>query len=204
MTDRERLLRRVCLDPADDLPRLLYADWCDETGRHDRAEFIRCQIEKVQVYRDRPKGIFSPYVDTHSWKIRFAELRARERELQAPGVDWWDDYGGPNVHVLEWRRGFAEHIAVSCKFWLAHGPAIVRQQPITRVVLSDREPSSTYAGGRHIWYLGPMNDGPDHIPLHWLGKPMQFAFATPQAAKDVLSAKALLWARTEAGLEVAS
>ncbi len=39
------LLQAVCANPDDDLPRLVYADWLEEQGQPDRAEFIRLQLE---------------------------------------------------------------------------------------------------------------------------------------------------------------
>ena len=45
--DESALLRAVCDNPDDDAPRLIYADWLDDTGnvaRVARAEFIRLQI----------------------------------------------------------------------------------------------------------------------------------------------------------------
>src|SRR5262245_10804909 len=41
----EAFLRAVCESPHDDGPRLVYADWLEEHGRHERAELIRIQIE---------------------------------------------------------------------------------------------------------------------------------------------------------------
>ena len=45
MTQRDALLRAVCENPDDDLPRLVFADWCEENGEPERADFIRTQIE---------------------------------------------------------------------------------------------------------------------------------------------------------------
>src|SRR5215218_7287428 len=39
------LLAAVLASPADDAPRLVLADWLDEHGQPDRAEFIRLQCE---------------------------------------------------------------------------------------------------------------------------------------------------------------
>ena len=50
MTDGDALLRAVLLDPADDAPRLVYADWLDDQGDPERAEFIR-----VSCARCRPR-----------------------------------------------------------------------------------------------------------------------------------------------------
>jgi uncharacterized protein (TIGR02996 family) len=43
-TDEAALLNSVIGAPDDDLPRLIYADWLEENGRSERAEFIRLQI----------------------------------------------------------------------------------------------------------------------------------------------------------------
>src|SRR5262245_37235488 len=53
--DGEALLRAVLVDPADDLPRLAYADWFDEQGEADRAEFIRCQVQLGRIGHE-PEG----------------------------------------------------------------------------------------------------------------------------------------------------
>jgi uncharacterized protein (TIGR02996 family) len=45
MTDGAALLRAVLADPGDDAPRLVYADWLEENGQPERAEFIRVQCE---------------------------------------------------------------------------------------------------------------------------------------------------------------
>lgn len=46
MSDEEKaFLKAVCWNPADDAPRLIYADWLEEHGQAERAEFIRLQIE---------------------------------------------------------------------------------------------------------------------------------------------------------------
>src|SRR5688572_17854310 len=37
-------LRAICENPADDAPRLVFADWLDERGDPDRARFIRVQV----------------------------------------------------------------------------------------------------------------------------------------------------------------
>src|SRR5688572_7761584 len=40
----EPFLRAICEVPDDDAPRLVFADWLDEHGDPDRAEFIRLHI----------------------------------------------------------------------------------------------------------------------------------------------------------------
>ena len=43
MTDRDALLAAITANPDEDTPRLIYADWLQENGEPDRAEFIRLQ-----------------------------------------------------------------------------------------------------------------------------------------------------------------
>ncbi len=49
-SDRDSFLTAICESPADDLPRLVYADWLEENGEADRAEFIRvqCALAKME------------------------------------------------------------------------------------------------------------------------------------------------------------
>ena len=64
MTDDDSFLRAIGAAPADDAPRLVYADWLDDHGQPERAEFIRVQCELACRQGDR---------------ARRTELRLRER-----------------------------------------------------------------------------------------------------------------------------
>lgn len=71
MTDTELGLRRaICSHPGDDTPRLVYADWLEENGRPEQAEFIRVQVGLATF------GVQTPE-NTHL----FSRLWHREREL---------------------------------------------------------------------------------------------------------------------------
>ena len=59
-------LDAVLADPADDGVRLVYADWLEDHGQSERAEFVRLQIELARL----------PQYDA-----RAAVLRWRERFL---------------------------------------------------------------------------------------------------------------------------
>ena len=43
MTHDDAFLQAILESPDDDTPRLAYADWLDEHGDPDRAEFLRVQ-----------------------------------------------------------------------------------------------------------------------------------------------------------------
>lgn len=49
MTTREGLMAAILAAPEDDLPRLVFADWLEENGEADRAEFIRVQCQEGYV-----------------------------------------------------------------------------------------------------------------------------------------------------------
>ena len=105
MTERDALLRAVCENPDDDTPRLVYADWLQENGEEERAEFIR-----VQVLMARTKARADE--DWPSWQ----RLCAREQELlQAHDEDWWrelPDAPGYRLGRL-FNRGFIEVLFVT-------------------------------------------------------------------------------------------
>ena len=127
MTEREAFLRGIAADLYDDTPRLAFADYLDERGEHDRAEFIRMQVE-LEPIRDK-------YEVPHA-----AELHAREREL-GKEAEWlgvmpakWGDWDlGAGI---EFRRGFPDSLALSAKTFLDIGSAVRAAHPtIRRVVI---------------------------------------------------------------------
>jgi uncharacterized protein (TIGR02996 family) len=55
--DERALLHAVCAEPGDDVPRLAYADYLDENGQADRAEFIRVQVELARLPGHDPRRL---------------------------------------------------------------------------------------------------------------------------------------------------
>lgn len=95
MTEREALLRAVCEFPDDDTPRLVFADWLQEHGEEERAEFIRVQIEQTRLKKES-----IPW-----WKC---ESRARKL-LKAHGWQWGRDIvANDDFFWGDFVRGFAE------------------------------------------------------------------------------------------------
>src|SRR5262249_29199298 len=54
VTPQDAFLRAILDAPDDDAPRLVYADWLDEHGETERAEFIRVQITLASLAEDSP------------------------------------------------------------------------------------------------------------------------------------------------------
>ncbi|MDY3560832.1 TIGR02996 domain-containing protein [Gemmata sp. JC673] len=87
--DEAALLAAIGAHPDEDTPRLVYADWLDEHGRPERAEFIRLQC--------LPDG-------DEAQLMREAELEERNRGR------WLTDLRVPQFAEAQWafRRGFPE------------------------------------------------------------------------------------------------
>ncbi len=102
LADLALLLRAVIANPADDAPRLVYADALDECGQHERAEFIRvqCELANGKCFCFSPDGIGCEDRSCRSCKT-VDDLRRWEREL-------WDE--------LAWAF-FDELKAVAGKGW---------------------------------------------------------------------------------------
>lgn len=111
-------LTQIRDNPDDDIPRLVYADWLEETGDTDRAEFIRVQCE-LQT-RNIPKK-------------RRELLRQREGELlETHGWDWAEPYG---EEISEWQfeRGFIERIHMNLETSKNHILKVLQKGPIRHI-----------------------------------------------------------------------
>jgi uncharacterized protein (TIGR02996 family) len=125
MTDADAFRRAIAAAPDDDTPRLVFADYLDEHGEPDRAEFVRVQCELAGS-----SGIT---------EVRCDALRRRERELlKAHAKDWLGDLGdwppfygemkgygwqGNNVAIFaEFRRGFVAAVSAPLAVLFGGGP----------------------------------------------------------------------------------
>src|SRR4051812_38017921 len=104
MNEREALLRAVCANPDDDIPRLVFADWLQENGDEARAEFIRLQVQMARL-ESRAQD------DWPAWQ----RLCAREQELRSEHDEkWWADLPDTQGFKMGRRfvRGFVESVHV--------------------------------------------------------------------------------------------
>src|SRR5262249_8029086 len=120
-------LRAIIDDPASDMHRLVYADWLEERGDPERAEFIRvqCELAEWQGYSE---------TCTCAGIDEYHSLRRRELELlHQHGPEWADELwpaknyswhpieGGclsadAGVELL-FRRGFVYQIHCTLADW---------------------------------------------------------------------------------------
>jgi uncharacterized protein (TIGR02996 family) len=122
MTDGDALLAAILANPDDDMPRLAYADWLEENGDEDRAEFIRLQCG-------------------HAGDDEAAEERAAELEDRNRGK-WLADY--PNLRSLYWefRRGFVEILNSSAMYFLEWYDSFAQIPFVRRVCLYELDETS--------------------------------------------------------------
>jgi uncharacterized protein (TIGR02996 family) len=89
----EPFLKMICENPADDAPRLVYADWLEENGEELRAVFIRAQIAVAcgEVnFDDLPKDWCRPYEQVFA----IANRDWRKELPNLSGVSWGQFYRG--------------------------------------------------------------------------------------------------------------
>lgn len=106
MSDLDALLAAVIAHPADDVPRLLYADELDEAAGRltDRAELIRVQIALSKCADRRPFDTYRAFVVAATYPVslekahRLAEEQSKildleKREAELFAADWlrWAD-----------------------------------------------------------------------------------------------------------------
>ena len=96
MTGFAPFLAGIIADPASDDLRLVAADWLEERGDGDRAEYIRCAVELAR------KGWSDPDDVPSGWAREAAALRSRCDELLAAHRREWTMEGLPKgwKHLL--------------------------------------------------------------------------------------------------------
>jgi len=119
MTTDDEAFRRAVIDrPADDLPRVVYADWLDERG-DPRGEFIRVQVELSTGETRDPEGLED--------RERDMLYRHRSTWLNRLGENWRGD--------AVFERGFVTQVAVGAREFIRGGERWLRLEPIRKVAL---------------------------------------------------------------------
>ena len=111
-------LEAIREDPADDVPRLVFADWLEDSGEYDRSEFIRVQCELARGVRDRGRSL---------------ELLTRLRQLMQAHRETWLGALAPLAPDAIFERGFVDTIRISASQFLDHVEAIFALHPIRKI-----------------------------------------------------------------------
>jgi uncharacterized protein (TIGR02996 family) len=118
VTDEQLFLQAIISNPDDDNLRLVFADWLEDQGQCDRAEFIRTQFALANLGESDPRGT--------TFKARIQELLERYAE------EWLGPLRGWAVH-WKFGKGFVEEITVPVQVYLDHVASITRLAPIRRI-----------------------------------------------------------------------
>lgn len=114
------LLDAILDDPDDDVRRLVYADWLEESGTHEadrmRAEFIRT-------------GVMPATCPRASWLGALCRMRNME---PVPG-----GFKGEPLFRCIWRGGFVEEVECAAADWLDHAADVLAGHPVRRLRLRD-------------------------------------------------------------------
>lgn len=131
------LLAAILATPDDDVPRLVFADWIEERGDPNWAEFIRVQCALARsCWQCSNHGVLLGFVggEVNQPCPRCVPMRQRERELWE-GVraeyrfalpDGWDVTLGDPIPVTGWRsfgygvvrRGFVTEVRTTVPGWV--------------------------------------------------------------------------------------
>lgn len=206
MSTRDELLRTIIEFPDDDTPRLVFADWLDEHGDPERAEFIRVQCELARLQRDAK--VIQPSEATVF--LPPAERRAKELYVREMGLLLektgsmkfrWDEWKLKDcgdwqnlLHESQYKtgikfvRGFVEAIACTWADWLANHEQILKQTPLKNVNLTTVGPIASE--GRILEIEGMMDDlRVATLERHW--PRLKFTLPSPLVTVDFSGARTI-------------
>jgi uncharacterized protein (TIGR02996 family) len=174
VTHDDAFLADVLATPLDDAPRLIYADWLEDAGDPDRAEFVRVQCELAQTPAVLRAGTavtgrdggFLGLLEHDLPNPRHEDLRRRQRELvRANGLAWVKGLPGARHWSVEgrgdcfdarcaFRRGFVESVTLPADAFLEHAAALFAAAPLLEVTLADRSPLHRADLDAWLWFAG--------------------------------------------------
>src|SRR5262245_56414654 len=116
-------MKAILAEPDDDSHRLVFADWLDDQGHSDRAEFIRVQCALARRAGDDPQR-------PERTRRQEALLDLHEKEWQKEVAAWAGKYA-------RFRRGFVDRSSTGFKTFIVKGGAWLGKAPVTSVYLLD-------------------------------------------------------------------
>ncbi len=201
MGDGPALLQTVLTNPADDAPRLIYADWLEEHGDPDRADFIRLQIRRpADCPTQLPPGRCG---------CRACDRAARRvRGLILSRLDGWVGPVWDHLDGFDVKRGFLRWVEMDPTPFMALAHAQFARQPVEAVDLAGRQPEATGPGSMAYWYRAGVRDPetPHDVPAELMAEMTGDPSATlsvhdtPAEARAALSRACVAWGRRRANL----
>jgi uncharacterized protein (TIGR02996 family) len=143
MTQDEAFLQDIAQQPDDESIRLIYADWLDEQGQCERAEFIRIQCEREGLLLDNPRrrDLFEReevLLEAHrdQWLTPLRDILDPPQSLVSR-LFWTifkrsNDLSWHLKYNVEFRRGFVEGLMLSASEFLTHAADLFGAVPTLR------------------------------------------------------------------------
>jgi uncharacterized protein (TIGR02996 family) len=139
MTHDEAFLQAIRETPSDDAPRLIYADWLEEHGRTERAEFIRLQCRLASLPQaDEGRGVLEDRVEEllrRNWEEWVGPLR----EIAGPKYDRYNEGWLRRAYHPEglrrFRRGFVDAITLDAERFLSYAEKLASLVPLRQLDL---------------------------------------------------------------------
>ncbi|MCI0701007.1 MAG: TIGR02996 domain-containing protein [Planctomycetia bacterium] len=132
MNEESAFIGAIVESPDDDTLRLVFADWLEENGQPERAEFIRIECEQASI---RDDGIAPNEWDSP----RFWELQKRAEELyKRHAGKWFGELFKAHRGEMNTRRGFPYHVALTARKFIDCGEALFRAAPTIEDVFIGR------------------------------------------------------------------
>src|SRR5262245_3421054 len=125
MTPEEAFLTAIAEASRDDGPRLIYADWLEENGDPERAEFIRTQIT-LHANADG-RGQWTTAGTARLERRKRALLRRHKERWLAPLREL---KARTNLHG-EFSRGFFDCSSIDLATFLERGDELWRHCPVS-------------------------------------------------------------------------
>ncbi len=125
---QELFLEAIAEDPDDDGPRLVYADWLEEHGDAEWAEFIRLQLALDPL----------PWFDVRHFcaNLRLQQILESRPEHRDDDLPAWARKVCETARYQSYRRGMPSVIHCDAADWLAHGQELLERYPIDSVHFS--------------------------------------------------------------------
>lgn len=139
MTHEEAFIQAIREAPSDDAPRLIYADWLEEQGQADRAEFIRVQCRLARLTEEgTQKSIVSVQAEEllrKHWDEWVGPLRTIVGPWNSRYGEGWMRETYHSDGLYRFQRGFVDILALDAEDFLRHTEQLRRLVPLRELRL---------------------------------------------------------------------
>lgn len=129
---REAFLNAIACHPADDAPRLIFADWLQENDDEDRAELLRQQVA-LALRKPWETGYTTAELACHELLARHPEWYAGLAAYMPQALELF------HQQPLEFHRGFINHVSLTPEFFWKNRDTLLQELLVRKITLDGRE-----------------------------------------------------------------